>query len=145
MICLGLAGCGASGTPSTYVDGTYTAEFREFDTAYDPVGYKDYLRVVVKDGVISEMEYDAVNPSGERRSQSEEYEAAMLKVSETMPRRYSADLVNQFLEEGGLSEVDDIAGATWSSASFKALFTALEANLISGDTNTLVIDNIPAK
>lgn len=136
-----LAGCGASSGGDTYQDGTYTARFKEAS----PNEYIDFLEVTVADGAITSMRYDAYHKddSTRLRSADEVYERDMEKVSGTYPRRYQADLVNQYLEKGSIGEVTEIAGATWSSRSFKALFTALEPSLYSGDTETVLVDNVP--
>lgn len=133
-----LAGC----KPDTvYADGRYTAEFQD----YDSYGYKDYMRVTVEDGAITALEYNAVNAEGLLRTQDEKYRQNMESVNETYPEKYTADLVNQFMESQDISKLDAVAGATWSSDSFKALFTALQASMAAGDTSTQLVENVPEK
>lgn len=136
-----LTSCVSAQNNSNYIDGTYNASFIN----YDSYGYKDYLRVVVEDGIIATVEYDAVNENGGLRSEDFDYEQRMEGQKDTYPRRYSADLVNRFLESKDLKNIDTIAGATWSSECFIALITALEENLKTGNTQTLLVENVPER
>ncbi|MGD9559819.1 MAG: FMN-binding protein [Oscillospiraceae bacterium] len=133
-----LAACNA---PPTYQDGTYSAEFKDFDS----YGYKEYMIVTVSGGEITDLVYNAVNEEGVLRTQDEKYQQNMESVVDTYPEKYTGDLINQFMDEQDISRVDIIAGATWSSESFKALFIALEAHMTSGDTTALRVDNVPEK
>lgn len=124
-----------------YVDGTYTAEFAEYDTN----GYKDFIIVEVKDGAVVRLEYDAVDAEGNYKTQDTAFGEEMEKQADTQPARYAGDLVNQYLEKGAIDAVDDVAGATWSSECFKTLFKALEEQMYAGDITPLVIDNVLQK
>ncbi len=53
--------------------------------------------------------------------------------------------MNQLLEKQGLDGVDVIAGATYSSDCFKALFAALEENMVNGVTDQVYVENVPVK
>lgn len=142
LVCISLVtACGLAEENKTYVDGTYTARFKEPSSSND---YVDYLIVTVSGGVVTGMEYDAYYKDDETqlRSQDEKYERDMNKVSDTYPRRYGPDLVNQYMEKGDIDLVDDVAGATWSSESFKALFKALEPSMQSGSTEVVLVDNV---
>lgn len=125
----------ACSSETEYKDGTYRAEY----SAYDTYGYKAYLVVTVQGGVVTAMEFDAVMEDGSLKSQDENYQKDMESVQGTYPAKYSADLVNQYLTTKNINEVDDIAGATEASQSFKSLFAALEPSMISGNTATVVI------
>lgn len=139
LLCVGLlAGCKDD---AAYADGTYYAEFEEFDS----YGYKDYMRVTVEDGVVTALEYNAVNADGTLRTQDDKYRQNMESVNETYPEKYTADLVNQFMESKDIDKLDAIAGATWSSDSFKALYKALQLNMAVGDTSTQLVENVPEK
>lgn len=131
-----LAGCAQE---QYFHDGTYTAEFEDFDGR----GYKDYIRVTVKDKVVTSIEYDAVNEEGALKSADEKYASDMQKVQDTYPDKYTADLINQYMEAQSISGVDALAGATYSSDAFTALFTELEKSMLSGDTETVTVANIP--
>ncbi|NLW79173.1 MAG: FMN-binding protein [Ruminococcaceae bacterium] len=133
-----LAGCQAD---TAYADGTYYAEFEE----YDSYGYKEYMRVTVEDGAVTALEYNAMDADGALRTQDEKYRQNMESVNDTYPEKYTADLVNQFMENKDIDKLDAIAGATWSSDSFKALYKALLLNMAVGDTNTVLVENVPEK
>lgn len=135
---LALMGCSEG---AVYQDGVYSAEFREFDS----YGYKDFMTLTVTDGVVTEIVYNAVNEEGGWRSEDEKYAETMRAVRDTDPNKYTADLVNQYLEKHDIAEVDAVAGATWSSDSFLSLFSALEPKMIAGDTTLVLVDNVPEK
>lgn len=139
LLCLGmLTGC----TPDdTYTDGTYTAVFKE----YDSYGYKEFVTVTVSDGQVTELVYDALNEAGTLRTQDEKYRQNMESVADTYPEKYTTDLINQYMEKRNIDEVDAIAGATWSTDSFKALFNAVLPNMLSGDETAQQVDNVPEK
>ncbi|MGL4667538.1 MAG: FMN-binding protein [Saezia sp.] len=124
-----------------FQDGNYTAEFAGFDSR----GYKDFLRVTVKDKLVTHIEFDAMNKDENLKSQDTKYEADMKKVQSTYPTKYSADLINQYLDVQYITKVDAIAGATYSSDGFIALFTALEKNMLKGNTEKVVVENVPIK
>ncbi|MDL2252872.1 FMN-binding protein [Ruminococcaceae bacterium OttesenSCG-928-I18] len=136
--CMMLAGCSNT---NTYQDGTYRAEFANYDSR----GYKDFLEVTVEDSMVTAITYDAILEDGTLKSIDKKYETDMMAVQETYPARYQQDLVNQYLETQDIAQVDTIAGATYSSESFAALFSALQENMASGDTAPLVIENIAEK
>lgn len=131
-----LPGCAQE---QVYQDGSYTAEFADFDSR----GYKDYIHVTVKDNTVTRVEYDAINEEGTLKSGDEKYAEDMQKVQDTYPEKYAADLVNQYLEAQKIVDIDALAGATYSSDAFAALFTALEPSMLKGDTYTVVVENIP--
>ena len=142
LLVFGLFGCGGQQQEKPLVDGTYTAEFKEFDS----YGYKDFIQVVVQDGTVVKVEYNGRNADGGLKTADEKYRSDMEKTQDTYPGRYTADLGNQLLEKGAITQVDDIAGATWSSECFKALYTALaQNNMTTGDTAPLLVDNVPEK
>ncbi len=128
--------CACGATPS-YVDGTYRAEFQNYDSR----GYKDFIELSVEGGVVHSFQYNAVNEDGLLKSEDLDYREAMEGELDIYPARFSQDLVNQYLDTQDIDEVDVVAGATYSSESFIALFTALEPQLYSGETETLIIEN----
>lgn len=133
-----LAGCS---NDATYKDGEYSAEFMEFDSR----GYKDFVNVTVKDGIVANIEYNAFDKDGALKTEDSAYADDMLAVQDTYPSKYSADLVNQYLEAQKISGVDVLAGATYSSESFIALFTALEPQMAEGNTQTVLVENVLSK
>lgn len=122
-----------------YQDGVYRAEFADFDNR----GYKDYLQVTVKDNVVTHIDFNAVDKDGALKTDDEQYAENMEKVQDTYPEKYIADLINQYMETQKISEVDALAGATYSSDVFTALFTELEKKMFSGDTEIAIVENIP--
>lgn len=136
VVCL--VGCSGG---QNYLDGEYSAEFMDFDNR----GYKDFIHVTVKDGEVTDIEYNAVNKEGALKTEDSAYSDDMLTVQGTYPAKYSADLVNQYLKTQSIAEVDALAGATYSSESFIALFTSLEPNMASGETKLVLVKNIPNK
>lgn len=142
LILLTFFGCTQQKKQQALVDGTYTAEFKD----YDAYGYKDFITVEVENGLVVKVQFDGKNAEGALKTGDEKYQNDMEKTQETAPKRYTADLSNQLLEKGDIAQVDDIAGATWSSECFKALYNALlQANMATGDTATLLVDNVPEK
>lgn len=141
-----MAGCSNKGPAAgsngaAYVDGVYNAEFAEFDSN----GYKDTLKVEVKNGVVESMLYDAVNKEGGLKTQNEAYRKEMEAMQDTYPAKVAADLVNQYLEHQDINKVNMVAGATYSSESFIALYKALAANMQKGDTSLVVVENTPER
>lgn len=139
-ILFAFTGCGGS-AKKTYHDGVYTARFKN----YDSYGYKDFVRVEVKDGVVTHIDFNGINELGELKTDDKDYESQMTSVRDTNPKRYTADLINQMLDKENINEVDDVAGATWSSACFKKLYSELEQRMVAGDTTLLEVDNVPEK
>ncbi len=122
---------------SAYVDGMYRAEFQDFDSR----GYKDFLEITVEDGVVSSLHFNAVNEDGLLKNDDVEYREEMQAVQNIYPEQFSQDLINQYLDTHDISEVDAVAGATYSSESFTSLFTALELQMQNGDSETLIVEN----
>ncbi len=133
-----LAGCGKT---ADFQDGTYQAQVAD----YDSNGYKDFVQVTVKDGAVTELVYDGVDANGRLRTNDATLASRMEETQGTYPKKYTDDLVNQYLEAQDPTQVDAVAGATNSSNTFLALMTALEPNMRSGDTTVLVIENVPEK
>ncbi len=126
-----LTGCGAA-----IVDGTYRAEFK----TYDHYGWKDYVVIEIEDGVVVNIEANAINENGELKTEDGEYRTSMEQVMGTYPAKYYGDLVNQYLAGGSIEGVEIVAGATLSSDNFKALVMALTESMQNGDTETVVIE-----
>lgn len=138
LCCVLLPGCSAD---EVYQDGQYTAQFKE----YDSYGYKEYLTATVAGGEVTELVYNAVDEDGGLRTEDEKYRQNMESAVDNYPEKYTKDLVNQLLETQDIEAVDNVAGATWSSHSFKALYTALEVQMLAGNTATTLVDNVPEK
>ena len=131
--------CSTEQLNTALVDGTYRAEFKDFDR----FGWKDFVEVTVADGELSEVVYDSVNEDGTKlKSEDESYKAEMESIVGTYPAKYNKDLINQFIESGKVTSVDIVAGATESTGKFKTLIVAAMKNATSGDTETEVVDNL---
>jgi len=129
-----LAGCG-------FKDGTYTAEFKSFDS----LGYKDRLEITVEDGVITGARFDGVNAEGGLKSDDTAYADRMRPLCGTDPTQisqyYSEALVG--LDDPKDLEADGVSGATVSAQHFKALWQALQTPMKKGETTPVVTDDIP--
>ena len=123
---------------TTLTDGTYRAEFVDFDTN----GWKDYVEVNIVDGQLNEVVFDSVNEKGQLKSEDESYKVEMEQMVGTYPAKYNKDLINQFLESGKITSVDIVAGATESTGNFKTLIIEAMANATIGDTEVEVVENI---
>ena len=129
-----LAGCG-------FKDGTYTAEFKSFDS----LGYKDRLQITVEEGVITDARFDGVNEAGGLKSEDDAYAARMRPLCGTDPaairQYYQEALVG--LDDPKELEADGVSGATVSAQHFQALWQALQTPMKKGDTATVVAQDIP--
>ncbi|MFV0353004.1 MAG: hypothetical protein ACK5JF_11980 [Oscillospiraceae bacterium] len=134
MLAVIVSGCS---TEFNFKDGTYTAEFADYDSS----GYKEYIVVTVEEGIVTRMEYDAKNANGDLRSADEQYKADMEALEGTSPNQYVQDLINQYMEKHDITKVDVVAGATYATENFVALFIALEPSMSSGDTAAVVVSN----
>ncbi len=130
---------GCATTKKQFQDGVYRAEVAEFDS----YGYKDFLVVTVKDGLITDVEFSSFDKDGNSIIDDEKYRTDMEDYADTYPEKYAADLSNQLLEAQDIAQVETVAGATYSSNSFKALFQALIKNMETGDTTTVIVANVP--
>ena len=121
------------------VDGTYRAEFRE----YDANGWKDYVEVTIVDGQLDEVVYDSVKENSDTlKSQDESYKTEMEAIVGTYPAKYNKDLINQFIESGKVTSVDIVAGATESTGNFKTLIIAAMENASAGQPDTEIVENL---
>ncbi|MEA4911388.1 MAG: FMN-binding protein [Oscillospiraceae bacterium] len=117
-------------------DGTYRAEYAD----YDQHGYKDYVVITFEDGAVASIEADGVAEDGSLKSASAEYREKMESVQGTYPEKYYKDLINQYLENPDADAIDVVAGATSTSNSFITLLKALEKNVRTGDTKTVIVN-----
>ncbi len=124
-----MTGCG-----SKMKDGFYTAEMSEFSH-----GWKEYVCILVNDGVIVSIEYDAKDPSGFIKSWDNEYMRNMNGVSGSYPNKYVRELANQLLADQDAKSIDAISGATHSSVTFEQLAEAVIEQAINGDTSKVIV------
>lgn len=142
LVCLELAGC--AGEPQSsmaqeergpYTDGTYTVRMPE----YDQDGWREYGTVTVTNGYIAEVDYDALNETGGKKSQDSSYrdEMAVGNAVNDLPAAYPeqayADLITAFqIAQYNPERVDTVAGATVSSQNFKRVMAALMEQVKKG-------------
>lgn len=134
-LCLVMAGC-EDGQPSSqvqldrgpYEDGVYLVYAPE----YDADGWQEYGAITVSDGYIAQVEYDARNEVGEKKSQDTAYRDrmaagnAMNGLPAVYPEKAYRDLIASFQQaQYDVEEVDTVAGATLSSERFRTVMAAL--------------------
>lgn len=132
-------------TASSYVDGTYRAEFKDFDE----YGWKDYIVITVNRGQVTVDEFDAYSKDDEKitRSRDEKLAANMKEATGTYtPREASKQLIaNWEASNQDVFAVENVVGATVSSNNFKVLLAnLLAANATFGDTETQIVERIPS-
>ena len=127
-----LAGCGSQ---AGLQDGYYTAQAAEFSH-----GWKEYITILVKDGSIVSVEYNAENASGFIKSWDNAYMQTMLHSNGTYPNEYTRNYANQLLEGQGQGSIDAITGATSSHASFQILAQAVVEQARKGDSSIAIVD-----
>lgn len=130
LICL-LTGCGRK---EGLQDGYYTAQAAEFH-----FGWKEYITIMVKDGSIVSVEYNAENASGFIKSWDNTYMQTMLHSNGTYPNEYTRYYANQLLEGQGETGIDALAGATSSYQSFQILVQAVLEQARKGDSHIAIV------
>ncbi|MCT4633586.1 MAG: FMN-binding protein [Firmicutes bacterium] len=98
------------------LDGEYYAEESEYS-----YGYKGTMKIVVADGLISEVVYADIDENGNKKSENEEYNKKYMDKSGISFEEVSTTLRNQLLETQDLDKIDVVAGATTSSEKFVKL------------------------
>ena len=94
-------------------DGTYTLEEKNYFN-----GYRVTFSITVKDGKITESNYDNVNKDGKSKTQDTKYEANMKKVNKVGPKEYIPELNKSLVAKQSPAKVDVVSGATHSSDTF---------------------------
>ena len=85
-------GCSEAQLASTsLIDGTYRAEFKDFDEN----GWKDFVEVTIVDSQLNEVVFDSISENGEKlKSEDESYKAEMEMMVGTYPAKYNKDLIH---------------------------------------------------
>ena len=117
-------------------DGTYTLEEEA-----EKNGYKATFSITVKDGKITESNYDNVNAEGKSKTEDEEYQKAMSEKTGTGPKEFIPALNEQFLEKQSAGDLEAVSGATHSADSFMNYAQQLIQAAQAGDTTTIKIAN----
>ncbi len=128
-----LASCG---NKAALQDGYYTAQAREFN-----FGWKEYVMIMVKDGSIVSVEYNAENASGFIKSWDTAYMQTMLHSNGTYPNEYTRYYAGQLLADQNDDSIDVLAGASSSYISFRKLAAAALEQARKGDSSIAFIDN----
>ncbi len=127
------AGCSSS---SKMKDGKYRAEYSEPDSH----GWTEYVEVTVSGEKITDVDFDAVNTEGVKKSEDASYDEAMKNAGWTIgPKDFYADLEKQLIDKQNVNDIDGVATATTSSNSLKTLMTELQKNIAKGDTATVKV------
>ncbi len=122
-------------------DGTYTLEEKN-----DSYGYHAVFSIVVKDGKVTESNFDNVNANGDSKKDDADYNKSMKDQAGTSPEEYIPALNDEFVkamgeEEGTPGDVEVVSGATESSNTFVLYAEQLINAAEKGDTTTIVVDN----
>lgn len=116
-------------------DGYYTAETSEYSH-----GWKEYLRIQVKNGTIVSAEFNAKNKSGFIKAWDNTYMKNMMSKQDTYPNKYTREYVQQIIEEQEDIQVDTVSGASNSGNNFAKLAEAVLEQARSGNSETIVIE-----
>ena len=132
LLVAALTSCGGE---NTLQDGYYTAQAAEYSH-----GWKEYITIMVKDGSIVSVEYNAENSSGFIKSWDNAYMQNMLHVNGTYPNEYTRYYAGQLLEGQGNGGIDALTGATSSHSSFQKLAEAVLEQARKGDSSIMLVD-----
>ena len=126
-------------------DGTYSLKEKN-----DSNGYHTTFSMTVKDGKVTESNYDNVNADGKSKKEDTEYESKMKDVAGVGPKEYIETLNKEFVkamgeEDGSPAGVEVVTGATHSTHSFINYAQQLVNAAEKGDTTEIVVDNIVTK
>lgn len=119
----------------TLKDGYYTAEMAEFSH-----GWKEYLRIQVKNGTIVSAEFNAKNESGFIKAWDNSYMKNMITLQDTYPNKYTREYVQQLIDEQSDIEVDVVTGATSSGTNFEKLVQAVLKQAKKGSSKTVIVE-----
>lgn len=130
---------------ATLKDGTYSLKEKN-----DSNGYHTTFSMTVKDGKVTESNYDNVNADGKSKKDDTEYESKMKDVAGVGPKEYIETLNKEFVkamgeEDGSPAGVEVVTGATHSTHSFINYAQQLVNAAEKGDTTEVVVDNIVTK
>lgn len=130
---------------ATLKDGTYSLKEKN-----DSNGYHTTFSMTVKDGKVTESNYDNVNANGKSKKDDTEYESKMKDVAGVGPKEYIETLNKEFVkamgeEDGSPAGVEVVTGATHSTHSFINYAQQLVNAAEKGDTTEIVVDNIVTK
>ncbi|EUJ18417.1 putative lipoprotein [Listeria aquatica FSL S10-1188] len=117
-------------------DGTYKLEEQNYSN-----GYRTVFSMTVKDGKISESDYNYVNKDGQKKTDDADYEKTMKEKAGTGPKEYIPALNESLVDKQEAGEVDTVSGATHSSDQFKIYAAQLINAAQNGNTSTIKVYN----
>lgn len=117
-------------------DGTYRLEEKNYSNNYRVV-----FEMVVKDGKITESDYDYIDADGKSKKDDEDYNANMAEKTGVGPSEYIPQLNEELVKTQMPTEVEVVTGATHSSDAFINYAQQLIQAAQAGDTETIEIDN----
>lgn len=122
-------------------DGTYTLEEKNYSN-----GYRTVFSIVVKDGKITESNFDNVNEDGKTKKEDSEYNTAMKEKSgisaDEYITKFNEELVKTMSVDGATpGDVEVVSGATHSYHTFVLYAEQLVNAAEKGDTETITVDN----
>ncbi|MGX7264806.1 extracellular electron transfer flavoprotein PplA [Enterococcus crotali] len=126
-------------------DGTYALKEKNNSN-----GYHTEFSIVVKDGKVTESNYDNVNDEGKSKKDDADYNKNMKDKSGVGPAEYIKTLNEELVkamneEDGSAANVEVVTGATHSSHSFVIYAEQLVNAAEKGNTDEIVVDNIVMK
>ncbi|THE12682.1 FMN-binding protein [Enterococcus hirae] len=117
-------------------DGTYKLEEKNYSN-----GYRAVFEMIVKDGKITESNFDYVNEDGKSKTEDADYNKNMEAKSGTSPEKFIPELNEQFVTVQNAGDVEVVTGATHSSESFQNYAQQLIQAAQAGNTETIEINN----
>ena len=125
--------CGAKNSGSTLTNGTYSAEYAEFDTT----GWKEYITFTVEDNQVVACEFDAKNNLNEKLSENAAAAEARQAAGMDTPDWYYTTL-----EEAFTKRINQDGTITQSIAKDNTLFPLLQSAIGAmqkKDTSTQIV------
>lgn len=116
-------------------DGEYKLE-----TSEDERGWAHTFTLVVKDGKITESNYDMVNKDGGMKTADKDYNKNMKDKSGASFAEAVEKLNAELVEKQDPAEVEVVSGATSTTDSFKEYATQLVAAAVEGNTETIKVE-----
>ena len=134
LLSIVLTGCGKT---ESLQDGYYSAQASEYN-----FGWREYITIMVKEGSIVSVEYNAENASGFIKSWDNAYMQTMLHSNGTYPNAYTRYYAGQLLEDQNADGIDAISGASSSYGSFQKLSAAVLEQARKGDSGIALVDTL---
>lgn len=107
------------GTKSpAYKDGEYKAELEP-----DSHGWRSVVEIEVKNGKITDVDYDELNKDDKEKSEDKEYNQQWESASGINAKKAYPQLEERLMETQDIEEVDIITGATDATENFKEVVT----------------------